>query len=221
MHHSHNHTNVTTTPSTAHHKQTTTHPLQTTINQRKKHRHTLNQHKQHQKQNLVHSTQPDIITIQETKLTQKAKTPKYTTIHTDREHKQGGWLITLIKDDITFTNINIHNAINTHNTELQLIKIHIGKTKDITVANTYFPPRDSTSPHYNTVDTDIAYCIRHVTNIPDSILTGDVNEHSQLRTHYTKHRHTHQSAATSLQQATSPDITTIYTTAQPGTQYTH
>ena len=36
-------------------------------------------------------TAPDIITIQETKLTQKAKTPKtphYTTIHTDREYKQ-------------------------------------------------------------------------------------------------------------------------------------
>ena len=112
--------------------------------------------------NLVYNTQPDIITIQETKLTQKAKTPKiphYTTIRTDREHKKGGGLITLFKDDITITNINIPKAINTHNTELQLIKIHIGKTKHITVANTYFPPRDTAAPHYNTVDTDIAYCI--------------------------------------------------------------
>ena len=46
-----------------------------------KHCHTSNQHKRHQKQNrgtnnLVHSNQPGIITIQETKLTQKAKTPK-------------------------------------------------------------------------------------------------------------------------------------------------
>ena len=75
---------------------------------------------------LVHSTQPDIITIQETKLTPKAKTPKiphYTTIRTDRAHKQGGGLISLITDDITFTNISIPKAINTHNTELQLIKI--------------------------------------------------------------------------------------------------
>ena len=54
------------------------------------------------------------------------------------------------------------------------------KTNDITVTNTYFPPRDMTSPHYNTVDTDIAYCIRHVTNIPDSILTGDVNAYLTL-----------------------------------------
>ena len=42
------------------------------------------------------------------------------------------------------------------------------------------PPRDTTLPHYNTVDTEIAYCIRHVTNIPDSIFTGDVNAHSTL-----------------------------------------
>ena len=85
--------------TTRHHKQTTTHPL-TNNNQPKdkKHRHTSNQHKRHQKQNrgtknLVHSTQPDIIIIQETKLTQKVKTPKiphYTTIRTHREHKQGG-----------------------------------------------------------------------------------------------------------------------------------
>ena len=75
---------------------------------------------------------------------------------------------------------NIPKAINTHNTELQLIKIHIGKTKDITVANAHFPLRDTTSPHYNTVDTYITYCMRHITNIPNSILTGDVNAHSTL-----------------------------------------
>ena len=59
-------------------------------------------------------------------------------------------------------------------------QITIGNTKPITVANTYFPPRDPTSPYYNTVDTDIAYCIRHITNIPDSIITGDGNAHSTL-----------------------------------------
>ena len=61
-----------------------------------------------------------------------------------------------------------------------MIKIHIGKSNDITVENTYFAPRDTTSPHYNTVDTDIAYCIRHINNNPDSILTGAVNAHSTL-----------------------------------------
>ena len=151
-------------------------------------------------------------------------------------------LITLINNDITF--INIPNAINTHNTELQLIKIQsIGKTKDITIANTYFPPRHTTSSQYNTVDTDITYCIRHVTNIPDSMLTSEVNAHSTLwYSHTDDHRGQLISDIisnsghitlntdtptrvphTTLQQATSPYITTIstrYTTEQPGRQYT-
>ena len=108
--------------------------------------------------------------------------PKNTPLHhpTQRQRVQiRRGLITLAKDDITFRNINIPKTINTHNTELQLIKIHIGNTKDI-FSNTYFPPKDTTSPHYNTVDTDITYCIRHVTNIPDSIHTGDVNAYSTL-----------------------------------------
>ena len=62
-----------------------------------KHRHTSNQHKRHQKQieelkNLVHSTQLDIITIQGTKLTQKAKTPKihhHTYAQTGSKNKEG------------------------------------------------------------------------------------------------------------------------------------
>ena len=131
-----------------------------------------NQHKQHQKQKLETCN----ITIQETKLTEKSKTPKIpqdTTIRTDREHKQG---VGLIKSDITF--INIPRTINTHNTELQLVRIHINKTKHITVANTDFPPRDTTSPHYNTVD--IAHCIQHATNRPDLMLSCDVNTHSTL-----------------------------------------
>ena len=55
---------------------------------------------------LIHDTHADIITIQETKLTPKAKTPKihnFTAVHTDRLHKAGGGLITLIRDNITFT----------------------------------------------------------------------------------------------------------------------
>ena len=48
---------------------------------------------------LIHDTHADIITIQETKLTPKAKTPKihnFTSVRTDRLHKAGGGLITLI-----------------------------------------------------------------------------------------------------------------------------
>ena len=74
--------NVTTTPSTdnttPHHKQTTTHPL-TNNNQPKDKTIVILQidingirNKIEELTKLVHSTQTDIITIQETKLTQKA-----------------------------------------------------------------------------------------------------------------------------------------------------
>ena len=120
---------VTTTPSTdkttTHRRQITTQPL-TDNNQPKDKNIVILQiningirNKIEELKKLVHNTQPYIITIQETKRIQKAKTPKiphYTTIRTDREHKQGGGLITLIKDDITFKNINMPKTI-THTTQ--------------------------------------------------------------------------------------------------------
>ena len=113
----------------------------------------------------------------------KPKTPKihnFTAARTDRLHKAGGGLITLIGDNITFTTTDIPSTINTHNTELQLAKVHINNTKHITIANIYIPPRDTTSTHYKTDDTDIQHCIQYITNIPHSVLTGDVNAHSTL-----------------------------------------
>ena len=70
----------------------------------------------------------------------------------DRLHKARGG-----RDNITFTTTDIHSTINTHNTELQMVKIHINKTKHITIANIYILPRDSTSTHYKTADTDIQH----------------------------------------------------------------
>ena len=55
---------------------------------------------------LIHDTHADIITIQETKLTPKGNTPKvhnFTTVRANRLYKAGGGLITLIRDNITFT----------------------------------------------------------------------------------------------------------------------
>ena len=99
MQHTHTHTNRNNNTKHRQHNnpsQTNHHPpthrQQSTKGQ--KQCHTSNQHKLHQKQNQlknsVHNTQPYIITIQETKLTQKAKIPHYTTLRTDREYKQGG-----------------------------------------------------------------------------------------------------------------------------------
>ena len=132
---------------------------------------------------LIHDTQTDIITIQEPKPTPKAKTPKihnFTAVRTDRLHKAGGGLITLIRDNITLTTTDIRSTINTHNTELQMVIVHINNTKHITIANIYIPPRDTTSTHYKTADTDKQHCIQYITNISHSFLTGDVNAHSTL-----------------------------------------
>ena len=91
--------------------------------------------------------------------------------------------------------------------------------------------RESLEENYNTVDTDIAYCIQHFTNIPNSILTGDANAHSTPWYSHTEDHRGHmisniisnskhilitdtptRVSHTTLQQTTSPDITTISTT---------
>ena len=100
---------------------------------------------------LIHDTHADIITIQETKFTPKSKTPKihnFTAVRTDRLHEAGGGLITIIRDNITFTTTYIPSTINTHNTELQMVMVHINNTKHITIANIYILPQDTTSTHY-------------------------------------------------------------------------
>ena len=68
---------------------------------------------------IMRTTQSDVVAIQESKLTPASRTPKiphYTAIRTDREHKQGGGLITYIKSDTTFTHIKTPQTINTDNT---------------------------------------------------------------------------------------------------------
>ena len=71
--------------------------------------------------------------------------------------------ITLIRNN---TATDIPSTINTHNTELQMVMIHINNTKHITITNIYIPPRDSTSTHHKIADTDIQHCIQYITNIP-------------------------------------------------------
>ena len=141
------------------------------------------------KNKLEELTHADIITIQENKLTPKANTPKVHNLLTERAerlHKAGGGLITLIRDNITFTTTDKPSTINTHNTELQMVKVHISNTKHVTIANIYIPPRDNTSTHYKTAATDIQHCIQWcITNIPHSVLTGEVNAHSTLWHSYT------------------------------------
>ena len=184
---------------------------------------------------LIKNTHADIITIQETKLTSKsntAKVPTFMTVRADRPHKSGGGLITLIRDNIPCTPTDIPSTISTHNIELQMVKVHLNNTKHITIVNVYIPPRDSTSTHYKTADKDIQHCIQHITTIPHSVFTGDVNAHSSLWHSYTDgHRgqliaevisnsdyislNTDTSTRvpnTAFQETSSPDITTVSNT---------
>ena len=129
---------------------------------------------------LFHNAHVDVVTP----ISNTPRVHNFTTMCADRLHTSGGGLITLIRDNITCTTTDTPSTINTHNTELQMVKVHINNTKHITIANIYIP-RDSTSTHYKTVDTDLQHCIRNITNIPHSVLTGDMNAHSTLWHSYT------------------------------------
>ena len=62
---------------------------------------------------LIKNTQADVTTIQETKLNQSHKIPnipQFTPIRTDCTHKQGGGLLTYIKNNISFSQLNTSNS---------------------------------------------------------------------------------------------------------------
>ena len=226
-------TQTTTLNSTTHSHATTSHPnkklltlLQLNINS------ITNKHEELKL--LVTELQPDIITIQETKLKKHNKTPQiptYSAIRTDRANGKGGGLLTYIKHNITFSDTKISNFINPINTELQIIQLHITHTKIYTIANIYISPRNTTSPDHATCDADITSCIQYITNLPNSIISGDINAHSPIwHSHTTDHRgdliadllgnsdhitlntntHTRLPFAAN-QRPTSPDITSITT----------
>ena len=92
---------------------------------------------------LVTELQPDIITIQETKLKKHNKTPQiptYSAIRTDRANGKGGGLLTYIKHNITFSDTKIPNFINPINTELQIIQLHITNNKHLHHRKYIHPP---------------------------------------------------------------------------------
>ena len=62
-----------------------------------------------------------------------------------------GGLLTYIRHNITFTHLDNLRNINTHNTELQLVKIHTNRNKHFTIANLYMPPKDTASPYRHNI----------------------------------------------------------------------
>ena len=137
----------------------------------------------HELKNLTDNTKIDIITIQETKLKPTHRTPylkDYTAIRTDRTYKNGGGLMTYIKNDIIFTELKTPHTTNHKLTELQHIKIHLANHKHLNIFNIYIPPRDTTNPYHSNSQEDITNCMTHILNTNNTILTGDFNAHHTL-----------------------------------------
>ena len=133
--------------------------------------------------NLTDNTKIDIITIQETKLKPTHRTPylkDYTAIRTDRTYKNGGGLMTYIKNDIIFTELKTPHTTNHKLTELQHIKIHLANHKHLNIFNIYIPPRDTTNPDHSNSQEDITNCMTYILNTNNTILTGDFNAHHTL-----------------------------------------
>ena len=142
---------------------------------------------------FIHNTHAYIITIQETKLTPKANTPNvhnFTTVCTDMLLKAGGGLITLFRDNITFTTTDIPSTINTHNTELQMVKVHINNTKHITIANLTRMPnttlQQTSSPAITTVSNTLYNRTpKHIVNCFTKQFTNTVKHATHKINRYT------------------------------------
>ena len=178
---------------------------------------------------LIHKQKIHIITLQESNLNSKHKTPNilnFSAIRLDRSSSQkGGGLLTYINNNITYSQIPTPTNLITNNIELITTKIHLKHT-NLHISNVYIPPNT------NKIDNSITNLFIHLTSLPISIITGDFNAHSQTwHSPFTDHRSQlitslilnsnhiilNQNTSTRLpfnpnQQPTSPDITTADTT---------
>ena len=150
----------------------------------------------------------------------------FSAIRLDRPSSQkGGGLLTYINNNITYSQIPTPTNQITNNIELITTKIHLKHT-NLHISNVYIPPNT------NNIDNSITNLFIHLTSLPNSIITGDFNAHSQTwHFPFTDHRGQlitslilnsnhiilNQNTPTRLpfnpnQQHTSPDITTADTT---------
>jgi hypothetical protein len=132
---------------------------------------------------LISETKPDIINIQESKLTAECKTPfvnGYTPARKDRVVNKGGGLLTYINSKLTFSEIANPNLLNSSNIELSSIDVITDTKNKVRVHNLYIPPRDSNTLNPKSEDQEITACFNYMLNDNNSIITGDINAHSKL-----------------------------------------
>ena len=135
---------------------------------------------------LIHKQKIHIITLQESNLNSKHKTPNipnFSAIRLDvLSFQKGGGLLTFINNNITFLQIPIPTNLITNNIELITTKIHLKHT-NLHISNVYIPPNT------NNIDNSINNLFIHLTSFPNSIITGDFNAHSQTwHSLFTDHR---------------------------------
>ena len=124
----------------------------------------------------LHNNKISIACLQETKLQQTSQSPQfsgYSTIRKDREGRQGGGLMILVRDDIPFQ-IDPLIEVNNNNAEQQQISINTDNNK-LYITNLYVPPASSTTDPRN-------FTMQNILKDDDEnrIIMGDINAHDPL-----------------------------------------
>src|SRR5206468_3858453 len=136
-------------------------------------------------QQLLIEENIDVAVIQETRLQPSSKTPtipNYSFTRQDRHTTTsakpktiGGGLIICIKDNLPYTNTTSYTLPDI---ETQAITIPLTKTKNLIITNLYIPQRNPTTTNQQNEDANINILFSRLTNIPNSIIVGDINAHS-------------------------------------------
>jgi hypothetical protein len=117
----------------------------------------------------------DVAVIQETKLRRNNATPKfegYATIRHDRANeKQGGGLLSLVKNDLSYEAKPEWNS-EAQGTEWSRFRVRVGRQRWITITNVYIPPNRSGESD------DLQ--LEQLTVSRDAFCAGDFNGHSPM-----------------------------------------
>ena len=128
----------------------------------------------------------DIACIQESRLKDVTvfNIPGYTAIRKERGVSRrgdqtnvvGGGVLTLVKNDIAFTERPSPTVSQDQTTEWLWIAVHLSKTQKLELHNIYVPPIRT-----STADQRIqCFDLTNLTLTPDTILLGDINCHHPL-----------------------------------------
>ena len=88
-------------------------------------------------------------------------------------------VITFIKNEISFTEIDTSDINTNKQYEHLTVKVNISKNKNVHITNIYLPPKDSNNFLTNE-EQDLDRLFNALLTIPNNIITGDINAHSNM-----------------------------------------